>query len=211
MWHRVHNAELFSGRRSEAHSVLGDVLAVATIVAISAISGAAVSLNLAGSSGSSQRIRPPAVLRAGPPAAPPARAGAQNTGADRNLAVGPVQQHGRTTVGMASGSGANSVVSPTPEPGSPEIAERELTFARGYAQRQAAAPAANAAPRVVPAAASSQRRSVMGTAALAALRAFEPFDGRQHQALAYAGQESSRRGWHAPSKAVARSFQDEGR
>jgi len=208
MWPRLHDPQLISRSGSQRHSVLADVLTIATIAAASAISGAAVSLELAGWLEPLAGIRT-AVAHAAKPATPRQEAHARSTAAAGDLSV-TAQEHGAATTGVAAGPAASSVA-PPPSPRSPGIAEGELTFAWGYAQRHSAVPAANIKARVVAPAARSQRRNVQNAPALAALRRFEQFDGGRPLAMAYSGKELPKRDRRARSNAVAPSFQDAGR
>jgi hypothetical protein len=117
MWAYEYNPALLSVRRRGPGWVINTIVPVAVGLA-SAISGGSVALHLAGSS----PYAPPLTVR----------------GAPSQSAAAPIAA---TTVGLAPGAAADKTISPAMSSASPPIPESELTFARGYAQRQAAAQA----------------------------------------------------------------------
>jgi hypothetical protein len=212
MWWRVDNTDLLPGRCSDTQSVLANTLAIASMMAVSAISGAAVLNYLADPSGTPERAQLPAVVRAATPPAPLETAEASGTAADRPL-VPVVQQHAAATVGMGSDLATDRVAPPAPRPtpASLKVGDRELTFAWQYAQRHAAVSTPDPEPRVVATAGDPQPRNVRSTAGWAAWRTFATGGRHRHQALAYAGQGPFRHGWRAAPRGSARGFQDGGR
>ena len=135
-------------------SRLTTVLTVTAIVAISAVSGAAVTLNLLGSpSAPAERpaifamhapaASPPVVAQTARPA-PPQPANATVAVAPRSQAPAPAVQPASPPV-AAPAPQPKPVVAAVEAPPTAHVPDSELTFSRGYARRHAIQAAADAA------------------------------------------------------------------
>src|SRR5690242_11172274 len=133
------------------------VLTVSAIVAISAVSGAAVTINLLGS-GAAPAERPAIFAMHAPAATAPVVAPkvtpAPPQPANATVAVAPAQ---RPAPAVQPASPPAAAPAPTPQPKPAVVAveppptahvpDSELTFSRGYARRHAIQAAANSAPK----------------------------------------------------------------
>jgi hypothetical protein len=133
MWAYEYNSRLLSVHRRGAAWAINTAVAAAVGIA-SAVSGGAVALHLAGSS----PYAPPLTVRSAP-------------------IQSVVAPSGAATVGLASAPTADNSMPPARSSASPPIPESELTFAWGYAQRQAAAQAPERDPHAGAAAAGPPR------------------------------------------------------
>ncbi len=142
-----------TGWRSRFATVMG----IGAIVAISAVSGAAVTLNLLAPAGPIAE-RPATVVAQTLPASAPATqsvtpATPQPAAASPNVTASVTQpQAPAATIRPTSPPAATPAPQPAPavaaaEPPPPHVAESELTFTRGYARRHAIQAAAQAAPK----------------------------------------------------------------
>jgi hypothetical protein len=194
-------AELRTARRTRVGAMLVHAGVAATVGLASAVSGAALALHLAAPPPSQYVSRSggaatPAAIPAAPMEKPMILADAPPSTAQARTAASPE---------IVSDASATNRAPSAASPASP-LAERELTFAWGYAQRHPGAAVRQAEARVVATVASAgthaaapaakrdsrrpaprQRPSVAQreTVALAASGFFPGFGGDRHQALGY--------------------------
>ncbi len=200
MWRDPYRAELRSEGWTKIRATLA-YAAVAGVVAVaSAVSGATVALHLAGPAAAPYRPRPSVAATASPIASSP-----MLTPATAAELPAPQVQIGPTAAAIAPAADAASAPAPTARPASPPIAERELTFAWGYAQRHPGASAHQPDPRLAAAFASAASERTAAAAkkhpgrppqrrqpapqregAGFASAMFPTFDREPHQALDYA-------------------------
>ena len=199
-----YQAELRSARRTKVGVMLVHAAVVVAVGLASAVSGATVALHLAEGPAAGQHLaRPGAATRAvvaDRPMEQPMRAAAVVPADARATAVEPSRTGSDASADITAGS--------APPAASPPLAERQLTFAWGYAQRHPgasarqpetrgiAAPAGARGQGAAMAAHSQVRRPAERHASAAQGRAVAPdpsgffsgFAGDPHQAFAYAAE-----------------------
>jgi hypothetical protein len=193
-------------------SLLVTVLNAAAILLASAISGAAVALQLASPSPSLDYDPMRVVLHAETQAPPGPEALGDATTLVASSPPPVAQPKDSTTVRPASLPATCNAVAPMPapvSPASPSIPERELTFAWGYAQRHPEAQLRYRELRITQAVARSigeaadrnsnselrlgAGRQPASNVSSQAQRVFAQFDAGPQQAFAYAEPETARR------------------
>jgi hypothetical protein len=201
MLREYYGAELRPPRRTRIGAMLVHAGVAATVGLASAVSGAAVALHLAAPPPSQYLLRSggaatAAAIRAEPMEKPMILADAPPSPAQARTAASPE---------IVSDAAATNRAASAASPASP-LAEHELTFAWGYAQRHPDAAVRQAQARIVPTVASAgthaaalaaksdsrrpaqrQHRSVAQreTVGLASSGFFAGFGGDRHQALGY--------------------------
>jgi hypothetical protein len=197
-WREYCGADLRTARGTRVGAILVHAAVAATVGVASAISGAAVALHLGAAPQVGQYIprhggaAAPAAIPAAPVEKPMIMEGAPASTAQARTA---------DSSGITSDASSTSPAAAVPRPASPSFAERELTFAWGYAQRHPGAPArqaeavastalasATAPKRTARRPAERQRTAIAQHQAvgLAPSAFFPGFNGDAHQALGYA-------------------------
>ena len=130
-------AEIRTARRTKVGAILVHAAVVATMGLASAVSGVAVALHLAAAPPAGQHLAP-------------------SRGAATGALASAAQARTADPPAIVPDSPATSPAAPAPLLATPPIAERELTFAWGYAQRHPGARDRQAEARVVPALANAR-------------------------------------------------------
>jgi hypothetical protein len=168
-------------------SRLATVMSVGAIVAISAVSGAAVALNLLGPAGTTPD-RPLTVAAPARPVSAPVAPTVTPAPPQPANARPVVAQPQVPPVGVRPASAPAAAAAPQPAPAAAvealpaaQVPERELTFTQGYARRRAIQAAADAASGIKTEVARAESQSQLGRAAKAKPRAIANANPPQDQ------------------------------